>query len=178
MKQFIRVLLPTGHLYEIPAQAIAENRAAYYHQAMADEFPTLDAALQDSIALFEDNTEIREWALNNMNVEELMKPARLVRYTQPEQDFAGGDWSFEDAGAIIPQLESQSMLAMPLEMALAAMAAHRNLCQVLTINSADGQPQAAVVVIQGGPAIVGTYVGALTHLTQAYVAPPAGVTQQ
>lgn len=174
MKKFIHVLLDTGHLYEIPASVIAQNRAKTMLEMHPEEFADLAAAELDTDELFEDSDQIRDWGLNQMNVPELMKEARLVRYTPPEQDFAGGEWSYHEHAAMIPQLETQTMLAMPVEMAVAAMAAHRNLCQVLQLNAEDGQPYAAVVLIQGGPAIVGTYVGALTHLTNVYVQPAPG----
>lgn len=173
MKPYAQILLPTGHLYEIPASAIVQSRAAYYHAEHKDEFPTIESAVEDTVELFADTYQVRDWALNNMQAEELMKHARLVRFTPPEVDFGAAEWSHHDAEAMIPQLESQTMLAVPVEMAVAAMAAHRNLCQILTLNADNGQPFAAVVLIQGGPGIVGTYVGALTHLTQAYVQPAA-----
>lgn len=178
MKKFIHVLLPTGHLYEIPTSVIAANRAAHYHEQFKDsEFPTLESAMQDTEELFEDNFQVKDWALNNMNVDELMKDARLIRFTPPETDFDGGDWSYHDSPAIIPQLDHQSVLAMPVEMALSAMAAHRNICQVAVLNDDQKKPCAAIVLIQGGEAIVGTYVGALTHLTNTFVQPDPAANQ-
>lgn len=173
MRKFVHVLLPTGHLYEIPTATIAANRAAFYHAQISVEFPTLEDAQKDTEELFEDNTEVRDWAINNMNVPELMKDARLVRFTPPEMDFAAGDWSFHEHAAMIPQLESQTMLAQPLEMSVSAMAAHNNLCQILILNDDGGEPAAAVVLVRGPAAIVGTYVGALQHLTNVVTQVPA-----
>lgn len=171
MKAFIQVLLPTGHLYEIPTAAIAQSRAAYYHEHHKDEFPTPEAALEDTQELFADTFQVKDWAMNNMNVPELMKDARLVRFTPKGIDFDGGEWSFHDAAALIPQLDATSVLAMPVEMALAAMAAHGHVCQVATLNDEAGKPAAAIVLIQGGQAIVGMYTGALTHLTNVLTKP-------
>jgi len=178
LKPFIQVLLTTGHLYEIPTAPIAQNRATHYHEMFKDsEFPTLESALKDTEELFEDNFAVKDWALNNMSVEELMKGARLVRFTPPEIDLQDGDWSYHDMPAIIPQLDAQSVLAMPVEMALSAMAVHRNICQVVTLSDEAKKPCAAVVLVQGGEAIVGTYVGALTHLTNTFVKPLPAANQ-
>lgn len=177
MKPLIHVLLPTGHLYEIQTAVVAQNRAKTMFELHPDEFADMAAAMADTEELFEDNGEIRDWALNNMNTDELMNAARLVRFTPPEPDFQGGDWSYHDALAIIPQLDPQSVLAMPIEMALSAMAAHRNICQVTVLNDAAQKPYAAVVLVQGGEAIVGTYVGALTHLTNTFVRPDPAAPQ-
>lgn len=171
MKPYFHVLLATGHRYEIPTAVVAENRAKAMLELHPDEFPDLAASMADSEELFEDNGQVRDWALNNMNVPELMKHARLVRYEPPEADFDGGDWSYHDAPALIPQLDAASVLGMPMEMAVSAMAVHRNLCQMVTLNNDDGTPGALVVLVQGPPALVGTYIGALQHLTTALLQP-------
>lgn len=172
MKPFLHVLLPTGHRYEIPTDVIAQSRAAYYHQQFKDtEFPTLEAALEDTQALFEDTREVKDWALNNMSVEDLMQHARLVRYEPPEHDLQAGDWSFHDAPALIPQIDAQTVLSMPLEMAVSAMAAHRNLCQMVTLNDAAGEPGALVVLVKGPSVLVAIYTGALQHLTNSLLLP-------
>lgn len=178
MKTFIQVLLTSGHLYEIPTKVVAENRAKTMLELHPDEFADIAAAELDTDELFEDNGQIRDWALNQMNAPDLMKDARLVRFTPPEPDFQSGDWSYHDTPAIIPQVDAQSVLQMPVEMALSAMAAHRNLCQVAVLNDDAKKPYAAIVLIQGGEAIVGTYVGALTHLTNTFVQPAAGTVKQ
>jgi hypothetical protein len=173
LKPFIQVLLATGHLYEIPTLIVAKNRAAAMLELHPNEFEDLDAAMRDSEELFEDNAAVRDWALNNMNVEELMKEARLVRFTPPEPDFEGAEWSYHDAKAVIPQLDAETILSTPVELALSAMAAHNNICQLVPLLN-NGQPYAAIALVQGGPGIVGMYVGALTHLTNTFVAKAAG----
>lgn len=179
MKPFIHVLLTTGHLYEIPTAAVVDSRAGYYHKQFKDtEFPTIESAKEDTEGLFEDSGEIRDWALNNMVAAELMEHARLVRFTPPEPDLAAGDWSYHEHNAIIPQLDSQTVMAMPLEMAVSAMATHKHICQITTFNDADGKPFAAMALITGPEAIVGTYVGAMQHLTNAYVDKPADAVTQ
>lgn len=180
MKTFIHIALTaTGHLYEVPTQLVADSRAAAMLAAHPDEFKTIEEAMADTVGLFnDDDYAIQDWAVNNMQVKDIMNAARLVRFTPPDLDIANGaEWTFHDAPAIIPQLDAQSVLQMPVEMAVSAMAVHRNVCQLVTLNDEAGQPCAAIALVQGSPALVGSYVGALTHLTNTFVQGPQAVNE-
>lgn len=172
MKTFIQLAFPTGHLYELPTSVIANNRAACMRGLHAEEFPTPESALEDTTELFEDEYQVKDWALNNMNPDEYMPHARLVRYTPPDKIPADAEWSYHDAPAIIAQLDEATVLDLPVEMTVAAMAAHNRVCQIAVLNGEDGKPQCAIVLIQGGPGVVGYYQGALELLTSRLVTPP------
>lgn len=168
MKPFIRLLLPTGHLYEIAAQAVAENRAAAMLALHPDEFKTLEESMLDTTELFEDNYEVRDWALNNMQQAELLGIARLVRFTMPEIDLQAADWEYHETAAMIPALDQNAILTWPLELTLQAMASHGKLCQLTKL----GEPGAEAVLlalVQSNPAVVTMYSNALAKITESYV---------
>lgn len=172
MKKFIQLALATGALYEIPAEPIAQSRAKAMKELHADEFPTDESALKDTTELFaEDPSEIRDWALNNMNPADYMQHARLVRFTPPDFDPQHGEWSYHDLPAIIPQLDASQVLQLPVEMCISAMAMHGSVCQITILNDEARKPAAAIVLIRGSEAIIGTYYGALDQLTKAILAP-------
>lgn len=169
MKPFLLLALATGHLFEIPTKAIAEDRAKHMLESHPADFATLEAALADTVDYFEDSFQIEDWAKNNMN--DILKDARLVRFTAPALDLNSAEWSFEDTPRIIPQIDPAQVLQMPVEMAMSAMAVYNNICQIVVLNDQSGKPNCAMVLIQGGQAIVGTYTGALQHLTNTFIAP-------
>lgn len=169
MKPFIRLVLPTGHIYEIAAQFIAENRAASMLELHPDEFKTLQESMLDTTELFEDNYEVRDWALNNMQQAELLAAARLVRFTMPEIDLQAADWEYQETQAIIPALDQNAIMTWPLELTLQAMAAQGKLCQ-LTKLGAPGAEAVLLAVVQSNPAVVEMYSNTLVELTNFYVA--------
>lgn len=172
MKAFIQIKLSTGHVYEVPSELIAQNRAAYYHGARPDEFPTLQSALEDTRGLFDDASEIKEWAANNMDWEEIRPQAVLVRFTPPdEQAWHEGEWSYHDQRAMIGELDGDSVMLQPLEATLTVMAASAQLCNVSIINTLDGKPQAAVAIILGDNAVLSPFVQALQFVAGQF-APP------
>lgn len=180
MKAFIQIKLSTGHVYEVPSELIAQNRAAYYHGARPDEFPTLQSALEDTRGLFDDASEIKEWAANNMDLEDIRPQAVLVRFTPPdEQAWHEGEWSYHDQHAMIGELDGDAVMRQPLEATLNVMAASAQLCNVSIINSMDGQPQAAVAVILGNNAALSPFILALQHVANQFApAPMVPATQQ
>lgn len=81
-KDTIRLKMPDGRLYEIPVQAIAENRARCY----VDEFEgSLNRSLEeDTLPHFaESDYAVIDWAKNNMNWQEVVLFARIVSEPQP-----------------------------------------------------------------------------------------------
>lgn len=161
MKQFIHITLPSGHVYEIPTAVIANNRAAYYAENRKDEFPTLQAALEDTIGLFDDATEIAEWAANNMNWDEIEPNARLIRYINKPTPWHEGEWSFHDQPALTGDIGDDDILKVPVELVLHSMVARRMLCNVTVLNGPDGEPYAALAMILGNRPILNTYMRGL-----------------
>lgn len=165
MKPFICMALPTGHVYQFPAQIIAENRAKCMQELHPDEFPDLAAAMEDTVGLFEDDYEVRDWALNNMNPDEYMPQAVLVRFTPPERDYNAAEWTHHDAPAIVGEIEGQAVMEYPLEVLVTAMGLSRQLCNISVLNGADGKPFAAVAVMVGNEIVLQPYLTSLSRLT-------------
>ena len=60
-KKFLRVTMPDGSKWDVPAEMIAESRASYYHHCATYEF-------RDEVRfVLAHNTELTDWAENNMN---------------------------------------------------------------------------------------------------------------
>lgn len=162
MKQFTQISLPTGHMYEVPTDVIAQHRAAVMLNAHPEEFPTLESALEDSRGLFKDSDyDIRDWALNNMNQDEVLAHARLVRFTPPEQSLIDGEWAHSDTPAISGEIDGSTIMQQTVESVLSLMAASQQLCNVTVLNNEDGKPHAAMALIIGNEAIIGSYLTAL-----------------
>lgn len=172
MKSLIQIALPTGHTYEIESQVIAENRAKCMLELHPDEFADIDAAMADTVELFDDNYEVRDWALNQMNPDEYMPIARLVRFVPPEIDFQSGDWSYHDAPAMVGELDGDQTMRSPVEAVLAIMAQSGRICNVTVLNDSDNKPFAGVAMFRGGQAVVGAYANALGITTNMLTAKP------
>lgn len=175
MKPFIQIALTSGQVYEIPTQVIAANRAKVMLDSHKDEFPDLEAAMTDTVELFDDNYEVRDWALNNMNPEDYMPSARMVRFVPPEQDFNTAEWSHHDAPAIVGELDGEQIMRQPLEAVFSTMASANQICSVTVISGPDGKPFAGVGVFIGSEAIVNTYARGLATVTQHLTAKPAEI---
>jgi hypothetical protein len=169
VKTHLHLAFPTGHVYELATAIVANNRAAFYHNERNDEFPTMEAALADTTALFEDSSEITDWLMGNMNPEEYLPHARLVRFTRPGLDPNDAEITYHDAPALIGQLDEATVLDLPVEMVLSAMAVHNRVTQMALLNDENGQPNVALVFIQGGPAVIGFFQGGIQELTDNVV---------
>lgn len=162
MKQFTQISLPTGHMYEVPTDVIAQHRAAVMLNAHPEEFPTLESALEDSRGLFKDSDyDIRDWALNNMNQDEVLANARLVRFTPPEQSLNDGEWTHSDAPTMSGEIDGNTIMQHPVESVLSVMAMSQQLCNVTVLNNADGKPYAAMAFIIGNEAVISAYLTAM-----------------
>lgn len=162
MKPFTQIALPTGHFYELPTEAIAQHRAAVMQKAHPDEFATLESALEDSRELFKDDDyNIQDWAQNNMQQDEVLSHARLVRFTPPEQSLQEGTWATSDQPAMSGEIDGSTIMQHTVESVLSVMAASQQLCNVTVLNGEDGKPHAAMALIIGNEAIIGSYLTAL-----------------
>lgn len=166
MKPYIQIALSTGHVFEIATQVIAENRAKAMQELHKDEFATLDEALADTVELFEDNYQVRDWALNNMNPEDYMPTARLVRFTPPEQDFNSAEWSHHDNRAMMGELDGQQIMRQPVEAVLSTMAMSNQIANVTVLNGSDGAPFGAMALFIGNQNVIGAYVTAIQFTTE------------
>ncbi|ATI15725.1 hypothetical protein [Bordetella phage vB_BbrM_PHB04] len=175
MKPFFQVKFKDGSMFEVPTIIVAQDRANYYHQRDKEEFPTLDDALKDTAELFAADTyEIEDWAKNNMNWDELAPHARLVGYEPAERDWMDCELSFHDQRTgIEPFKEGESLLDVPLELAMSRVFAQRHVCSVTAFNGPNGAAVGAMAFIQGTPDVVQHFLGGLTALNNALFAQPA-----
>lgn len=160
MKPFIQITLPTGQTYEINTAVIAGHRAA----AMCMEpgkFPDLDAAMAETLEVFEDDGEVITWAQNQMVPADYMGSARLVRFAPPEPDYKAATWVLSEHKALLGEIEASMIMASPVEHVLTIMAASRQLCNVTVLNDEDGAPYAALALIIGPPNVLGAYINTL-----------------
>lgn len=163
MKPFIQIAFPSGHVYEVAAEVFAMNRAKNMQEMHADEFQSLETALEDTTELFnEDAVEIKNWACNDMKWSDLAPHARLIRFTPPDLDhFNGCDWSFHDMPGMLGELDGDTIMRQPVEMVLNTMAVSQQLCNVTILNGEDGKPYAALALIIGNEHVVGAYLQAI-----------------
>lgn len=162
MKNFIQIALKTGHVYEIPTSTVVDNRAAYYHAQRPDEFPTLESAKEDTIGLFDDASQIADWAANNMNWSELAPTSKLIRFNPPtEQPWHDGDWSFHDTPALMGELDGETIMKQPAELIMHTMAMSGQLCNVTVLNGPDGAAYGAFAMIIGNVPVINSYIQAL-----------------
>lgn len=166
MKAFFQITQPTGHVYEIPVAVVAENRAKTMLGLHPDEFTTIESAMEDTTALFnEDAREIKDWASNNMNWPDLERHAKLIRFTPPENQWFEGEWSYHDHKAIMGELNGDAVMKSPVEFVATTMIESAQLCNVTILNSETGKPFGGVAVFIGSPQVVDSYIATLTHTT-------------
>lgn len=161
MKPFVRIALTSGHVYQIPADVIAQNRAQTMLELHPSEFADLAASLEDTREVFEDSAEIRDWALNNMNPDDYMPHARLVRFVPPAQDHSTAEWLYDDAPAILGELDGDSIMQQPVEAVLTTMAASNQLVNLTVLNNDEGKPFGALALIIGNEPIIGAFASTM-----------------
>lgn len=93
-RKWIRVEMPDGSKWDVPVMAVAMNRARYY--ADKDFNGDVERSLSmDTLPYFEDESEILDWARNNMNWSDVVGVA--VKVDEPTKvDFEEG-WVNGDA---------------------------------------------------------------------------------
>ncbi|MNM07333.1 hypothetical protein D3C81_173750 [compost metagenome] len=87
MSQYLRVTMPNGMKFDVPTGLIAANRAEYYAKADSGAVsgPEYDKeyAAEYEYAL-NDESELKDWAANNMDWSDVEHHARFV-WPQPEE---------------------------------------------------------------------------------------------
>ena len=167
MKAFIQFTLPTGHVFELSAKAVADDRAAYYFKHRPDEFKTLEEAQADTVGLFDDDFEVRDWLFNNMDVDATMlEHGRLIAFNPPAHDWNEAESSHHDAPAPFTPIAADQVFEAPVELLVSEMASANEVCSVRLMNGTDdGEPHQALALVAGGPAVVNRYITALQITT-------------
>jgi hypothetical protein len=82
---YMRIEMPDGSKWDVPAKIIAEERAKYFaaHNSGKDSGAEFDKIYNEELELAmnnkeEDYYEIRDWVSNNMNWEDLVSVAQKV----------------------------------------------------------------------------------------------------
>jgi hypothetical protein len=89
-----------GSLWAVPALVVAKCRAEHYADFYKDE-GTLDKFFKETLELFEDENELKTWALDNMNWEDVRKfarkiaPAPQLTEDDMQRSWERGDWRIE-----------------------------------------------------------------------------------
>ena len=78
----LRVTMPDGSVWAVPALVIAQNRARYYAKDNEAEFA------KEVAYCMGDDYEIEDWAANNMDWSDVANVA--LRVKQPETDYEEG----------------------------------------------------------------------------------------
>ena len=85
MEKFLRVTMPDGSLWDVPARVIADNRAKYYAEGDPGEYE------EEFRFTMDDNFELRDWAANNMDWDEVKSYAvKVEEPPQQEPDYQEG----------------------------------------------------------------------------------------
>jgi len=82
--KFLRVTMPDGSKWDVPARVIAENRAKYY--AEVDSDTTYQEEFEFTMS---DNYELKDWAAGNMNWSDVENHAQYV-INPPTPDYQEG----------------------------------------------------------------------------------------
>ena len=181
MKPYLQFALPSGHVFELATNVVANNRAAYYHSARPDEFPALGDALIDTHGLFADSYEIYDWLANNMDIDDVMQEhGRLIAYNPPALAWYSAERSFHDEPAAFTPIAPEKVFESPVELLVSEMASANEACAVRLFNGTeDGQPHQAIALFAGGPTVVNRYINALqitTDLLAKEIAATVGPT--
>lgn len=77
MNKHLRITMPDGSKWDVPVMAIARNRATFYAQEFGNDVER--SLTEDTLPLFaEDEFEIRDWAANNMDWDDVADQAVLA----------------------------------------------------------------------------------------------------
>lgn len=167
MKKFLQITLASGHVYEVPTYAIAINRASAMLTAHPDEFSALSDAMEDTTALFaEDSFSIEDWAKNQMSWDDLRPHAKLIRALQTETGWPNVEITYHDHQALLGELDGATIMTQPVELVMHTMATSGQLCNVTVLNGEDGLPYAAMALMFGNQAVINSYITGLQFVGQ------------
>lgn len=94
-KKHLLIDMPDGFVYAIPVEIIARNHAEYYANKEYNS-DIAESLRNDTLPLFEDISEIHDWASNNMNWSDVKKHAITLKKKISESEFqdawVNGEW--------------------------------------------------------------------------------------
>lgn len=90
-EKYLRITMPDGSKWDVPAQVIANHRATYYaDKEKHDSTARTDAYREEFNFTMEDAYELKDWAANNMNWNYVEPHARKVADTPAGVDYQKG----------------------------------------------------------------------------------------
>lgn len=93
MKQkYLRVTMPDGSKWDVPAHMIANDRATYYTEKLVgtEKAKEMEYKAEYDYAMSH-NDELQDWAANNMNWDDVKDQARMVaQHEMSDDDFQEG----------------------------------------------------------------------------------------
>lgn len=179
MRKFMTIAFASGHVYEVPVAAVADDRTNYY--AVQDPGRTREQHAAETAMLFESEFELFDWAKDNMNWSDLQKHARLVGFRP--SDFAAQwndamlDTADEPATPIAFDSLGDEAPQAPLALALSEAASQGAYCRVHGFTADGKNINHAIVALIGGPEIVHGYIAVLQNyddFVRTTVNQPAG----
>lgn len=178
MKKFVRIQFHTGHVYEVPASVIADDRTSYY--AMQEPERTREQHSFETRELFKSDFNLFDWAKNNMNWSDLKKYARMVEFKAPDLQAAWDDAELvstdEQRPFDIVSLGEDAVSA-PLEMALAQVVASGEKACIFAFQQPDTKKTtSAVIAVVGDEDIVHGFVGVVAQFDDMLRKLAAGTT--
>lgn len=168
MKPFINITFASGHVFQMPAAAVAENRTAYYRMIEPDRTPEQHAA--ETAMLFESDAAVFDWVRGNMNWRDVEKLAHLVAFKPA--DFVG---SWQDAELMAADESTKpDLVAMgnrivdaPIELALSQANVEGVNCLMFGVLSQEpGQINMAIAALLGPAEVTHAYIAAIHHFDQ------------
>lgn len=163
MNKFIRINFASGHTFEIPVAAIAEDRASY--QALCEPDRTAEQHAAETAMLFADNIEAAfGWLRCSMNWAAVEKHAKLVEFKPFDFREAFLDAELQAVGeATRPDLMALGERAIdaPIELAISQAAAENRNCLLFGMHG-DGKAEItiAAAAIVGPADVVHAYLAA------------------
>lgn len=88
MKKFLRVKFSDGKVFDIPAEFIAKARAKYYAEVDARRGEDYTRVYNDELKWgLEDDSEVIDWAFNNMDWIDVRVQAVLIEHEVRSADY-------------------------------------------------------------------------------------------
>ena len=97
MKKYLVLVFENGETWRIDAEAIAENRAKYYHELEKDENP--NTYQEEFDYTMSNEVEIKDWAFNNMDWDDFTECRELIE-TANDFDYQGAWMNLEDSSHV------------------------------------------------------------------------------
>ena len=95
-EKYLRVTMPDGSKWDVPAKFIAEDRAHYYAKRDASKRPVMtpeqfaEVFAEEVKYCIENDYELKYWAENNMNWIDVTHLATMVPTVPPKVDYQEG----------------------------------------------------------------------------------------